>query len=122
MTTSRREMLQLARARMASAAALSLVDSARAQVAEEAESPSLEIVRKGRGMDVAKALSADAVAVGRPGWWALTLGGGGVARLMEYFQRELVNTVLHLGVDNIASLGRAHVQPIAATRPTELPQ
>ena len=47
MTTSRREMLQLARAGMASAAALSFVGFARAQVAEEAESPPLEIVRKG---------------------------------------------------------------------------
>jgi hypothetical protein len=38
---------------------------------------------------------------------------------------ELVNTVLHLGVDNIAALGPAHVQPIAAANPplvSELPQ
>jgi L-lactate oxidase len=68
-----------------------------------------------RGMDVAKALGlgASAVAVGRPVWWALTLGGtGGVAGLMDYFNRELVNTMLHLGVDKIASLGREHVQHI----------
>jgi hypothetical protein len=28
---------------------------------------------------------------------------------MDYFNRELVNTMLHLGVDKIASLGREHV-------------
>ena len=68
-----------------------------------------------RGMDVAKALAlgANAVAVGRPVWWALTVGGpGGVAGLMDYFNRELVNTMLHLGVDKVASLGRQHVQPV----------
>jgi lactate oxidase len=68
-----------------------------------------------RGMDIAKALAlgADAVAVGRPVSWALTLGGaGGVSGLMDYFNRELVNTMLHLGVDNITSLGREHVQHI----------
>ena len=69
-----------------------------------------------RGMDIAKALAlgANAVAVGRPGWWALTLGGaGGVAGLMDYFHRELVNTILHLGVDNVAALGREHVKRIS---------
>jgi L-lactate oxidase len=67
------------------------------------------------GMDVAKALGlgADAVAIGRPVWWALTLGGAsGVKGLMDYFHLELVNTMLHLGVDKIASLGREHVQYI----------
>ena len=65
-----------------------------------------------RGMDVAKALAlgANAVAVGRPVWWALTVGGaGGVSGLMDYFNRELVNTMLHLGVDKVASLGREYV-------------
>ncbi|RKK02678.1 alpha-hydroxy-acid oxidizing protein [Pseudoroseomonas wenyumeiae] len=68
-----------------------------------------------RGTDVAKALAlgASAVAVGRPVWWALTLGGaGGVSGLMDYFQRELVETMLHLGVDKVASLGREHVLPL----------
>jgi lactate oxidase len=67
-----------------------------------------------RGTDVVKALAlgADAVAVGRPVWWALTVGGpGGVNGLMEYFQRELVNTVLHCGADSIAALGPEHVRP-----------
>jgi lactate oxidase len=65
-----------------------------------------------RGVDVAKALAlgANAVAVGRPVWWALTVGGaGGVAGLMDFFIRELVNTMLQLGVDKVASLGREHV-------------
>ena len=65
-----------------------------------------------RGMDVAKALAlgANAVAVGRPVWWALTVGGaGGITGLMDYFHRELVNTMLHLGVDKITSLGREYV-------------
>jgi lactate oxidase len=66
-----------------------------------------------RGMDVTKALAlgANAVAVGRPVWWALTLGGaGGVAGLMDYFHRGLVNTMLHLGVDKVVALGREHIQ------------
>jgi L-lactate oxidase len=66
-----------------------------------------------RGMDVAKALAlgANAVAVGRPVWWSLALGGaGGVNGMLEYFNRELVNTMLHLGVDKIASLNGSHVQ------------
>lgn len=64
-----------------------------------------------RGMDVAKALAlgANAVAVGRPVWYALAVGGsGGVSGLMEYFHQELVNTLLHCGVDKVASLGRSH--------------
>jgi lactate oxidase len=65
-----------------------------------------------RGTDVVKALAlgADAVAVGRPVWWSLALGGaGGVNGLMEYFQRELIDTTLHCGASSIADLGAAHV-------------
>jgi lactate oxidase len=65
-----------------------------------------------RGMDIAKALAlgANAVAVGRSVWWSLALGGaGGVSGLMDYFNQELVNTMLHLGVDKIAALGPEHV-------------
>jgi len=33
---------------------------------------------------------------------ALTLGGaGGVAGLVDYFTRELVNTILHLGINKV---------------------
>jgi lactate oxidase len=69
-----------------------------------------------RGMDAAKALAlgANAVAIGRPVWWALTLGGaGGVAGVIDFFNRELVNTMLHLGVDKVPALGRIHVQAVA---------
>ena len=65
-----------------------------------------------RGMDIAKALAlgANAVAIGRPVWWSLALGGaGGVAGVMDYFNRELVNTTLHLGAQSIVKLGREHV-------------
>jgi hypothetical protein len=51
---------------------------------------------------IAKALTlgADAVAVGRPVWWALTVSGaGGIARLMDHFNRELL-TMLHHHVLN----------------------
>lgn len=70
-----------------------------------------------RGTDVVKALAlgADAVAVGRPVWWSLALGGaGGVNGLMEYFKEELVNTALHCGVNSIADLGSDHVKRIGA--------
>ena len=60
----------------------------------------------------ALALGADAVAVGRPVWWALTLGGaGGVDGLMDYFHRELGNTMLHHGIGRIGAFGREHVAP-----------
>jgi lactate oxidase len=68
-----------------------------------------------RGMDIAKALAlgANAVAIGRPVWWALTVGEpGGVSGLIAYFNVELVNTMLHLGVDKISSLGREHVKSV----------
>lgn len=38
---------------------------------------------------------------------------GGVAGLMDYFNRELVNTMLHLGVDKVPALGRSHVRAVA---------
>lgn len=63
-----------------------------------------------RGMDIATALAlgTNAAAAGRPVWWALTVGGPSTPGLMDYFDRALVNTMLHLGVDN-ASVGRQHV-------------
>lgn len=65
---------------------------------------------------MAKALvfGANAVAVGRPVWWAITLGG--VAGLMDYFHRELIKTMLHHGVDKVASLGREHVAAVTGVR------
>jgi hypothetical protein len=47
-------------------------------------------------------------------WWALTLGGAGVvAGVIDYFNRELVNTMLHLGIDKVPALGRRHVRAVA---------
>jgi lactate oxidase len=72
-----------------------------------------------RGTDVVKALAlgADAVAIGRPLMYGLAVGGaGGVNGVMEYFQRELVNTMLHSGVNDIAALGRGHVRASATAR------
>lgn len=72
-----------------------------------------------RGTDVVKALAlgADAVAIGRPLMYGLAVGGaGGVNGVMEYFQRELVNTMLHSGVNDIAALGREHVRASATAR------
>lgn len=71
-----------------------------------------------RGTDIVKALAlgANAVAVGRPVMYGLTVGGaGGVNGVMSYFRRELVNTMLHCGVDKVASLGRQHIAPSATT-------
>jgi lactate oxidase len=64
-----------------------------------------------RDVQAALGAGAGAVAVGRPVWWSLALGGaGGVNGLMAYFQRELVDTMLRCGVNDIASLGRDHVE------------
>ena len=72
-----------------------------------------------RGTDVVKALAlgANAIAIGRPLMYGLTVGGaGGVNGVLEYFQRELANTMLHCGVNNVAALGREHVAPSATAR------
>ncbi|MBP6018854.1 MAG: alpha-hydroxy-acid oxidizing protein [Burkholderiaceae bacterium] len=66
-----------------------------------------------RGTDIVKALAlgANAVAIGRPLMYGLTVGGaGGVNGVMDFMQRELVNTVLHSGVDSIAKLDSTHVR------------
>lgn len=68
-----------------------------------------------RGTDVVKALArgANAVAIGRPLMYALTVGGaGGVDSIIRYFHSETVDTVLHCGVDKIAALGSAHVRRV----------
>jgi lactate oxidase len=66
-----------------------------------------------RGTDIVKALAlgADAVAIGRPLMYGLTAGGaGGVNGVMEFMNRELINTVLHSGVDSISKLNESHVR------------
>lgn len=66
-----------------------------------------------RGTDIVKALAlgANAVAIGRPLMYGLTVGGaGGVNGVMEFMNRELVNTVLHCGVDSISKLNESHVR------------
>lgn len=66
-----------------------------------------------RGTDIVKALAlgANAVAIGRPLMYGLTVGGaGGVNSVIEFMQRELVNTVLHSGVDSTAKLDGTHVR------------
>lgn len=66
-----------------------------------------------RGTDIVKALAlgADAVAIGRPLMYGLTVGGaGGVKGVMDFMNRELVNTTLHCGVDSIAKLSESHVR------------
>lgn len=66
-----------------------------------------------RGTDIVKALAlgADAVAIGRPLMYALTVGGAsGVNSIMEFMNRELINTALHCGVDSISKLSSSHVR------------
>lgn len=66
-----------------------------------------------RGTDIVKALAlgANAVAIGRPLMYGLAVGGaGGVNGVMEFMNRELVNTVLHCGVQSIGKLNESHVR------------
>lgn len=70
-----------------------------------------------RGTDVVKALAmgASAVAIGRPVMFGLALGGAsGVHSVIEFFRRETINTVLHLGANRIGALGKQHVRQAAA--------
>lgn len=70
-----------------------------------------------RGTDVVKALAmgANAVAIGRPVMYGLAVGGAsGVDSVIEYFRRETVDTMLHLGARRIADLGSKHVSAAAA--------
>lgn len=69
-----------------------------------------------RGTDIAKALAlgANAVAIGRPVHYGLVLGGAsGVQSVIEFMRRELVNTMLHLGVRRIADLRPELLLPAA---------
>lgn len=88
-----------------------------ASIAEEVKGEAPIIMDSGirRGTDVVKALArgADAVAIGRPLMYGLTLGGAsGVDSIIRYFHAETVDTVLHCGVDKIAALGSAHVRHV----------
>ena len=65
-----------------------------------------------RGTDIVKslALGANAVAVGRPVMYGLTLGGAsGVDSVIDFMQREMIDTLLHCGVSRPSELGRSHV-------------
>jgi len=78
-----------------------------------------------RGTDIVKALAlgANAVAIGRPLMYGLTVGGaGGVNGVMEFMNRELVNTVLHCGVDSIAKLDESHVRTVRRSSSEDAPK
>lgn len=69
------------------------------------------LIRRGTDIVKALALGTDAVAIGRPLMYGLTVGGaGGVNGVMEFMNREMVNTVLHSGVDSISKLNESHVK------------
>lgn len=72
-----------------------------------------------RGTDVAMALSlgANAVAVGRPLMYSLALGGAkGVDSLLQFLHTELIETMLHLGVNRLGELDRSRVIPAPGGR------
>ncbi len=81
MISTRREMMTLAGAGAASAAALSVVRSARAQAPEEADSPSVTIVRKGINKEIevfnVDILEAQAKAVLPEGSYVFIANGNG---------------------------------------------
>ena len=66
-----------------------------------------------RGSDIVKAiaLGANAVSIGRPYLWGLAAGGeAGVTRVLDILREELERTLILLGVDDIARLGREHIR------------
>lgn len=72
-----------------------------------------------RGTDVAKALAlgASAVAVGRPLMYSLALGGAkGVDSLLSFLHDELVETMLHLGVNRLDELDRSYLRATSGGR------
>jgi L-lactate dehydrogenase (cytochrome) len=76
----------------------------------------LEIICDGgirRGNHVAKALAegANACSIGRGYLYALAAGGeAGVARALQLLREELERTMVLLGCDSVAKLGRSHVR------------
>lgn len=68
-------------------------------------------VRRGTDVFKALALGADAVGVGRPALWGLTLWGAeGVAAVLEHLQSELVNVMRLAGVGKVADITRDFVR------------
>ena len=68
-----------------------------------------------RGSDVAKALclGADAVLIGRPYLWGLTLAGAeGVAHVLGILDRELERVMALLGARSVAELGPERLAPL----------
>ncbi|AIL62332.1 alpha-hydroxy-acid oxidizing protein [Pseudomonas alkylphenolica] len=60
-------------------------------------------------------MGANAVAIGRPVMFGLALeGASGVDSVIDYLHRETVNTLLHLGANNLGELRSEHVRPAAA--------
>ncbi|HRO60827.1 MAG TPA: alpha-hydroxy acid oxidase [Burkholderiaceae bacterium] len=73
-------------------------------------------IRRGTDIVKAMALGANAVAIGRPVMYGLALGGAsGVDSVVEFFRRETVDTMLHLGVDRIAALDPKYIRKSAAS-------
>ena len=73
-----------------------------------------------RGSDILKAvaLGADAVALGRLQGWGLADGGeGGVVRMLEILEDELICEMGLLGVTSIGQLSQAYVCPAEAVTP-----
>ncbi|MPZ42773.1 MAG: hypothetical protein GEV05_05065 [Betaproteobacteria bacterium] len=66
-----------------------------------------------RGMDVdGRGAWADRSPSGGPS--GLTVGRpGGIQGVIEYFNREMANTVLHVGANSISALNRTQVRPLA---------
>lgn len=78
-----------------------------------------------RGTDVLKALAlgADAVLIGRPYVYGLTVAGeAGVVHVLELLREEIERAMTLLGVRSIHDLDRSHVQPAgSSTLPHDTP-
>jgi 4-hydroxymandelate oxidase len=68
-------------------------------------------VRRGTDVLVALALGADAVLVGRPALWGLTVGGeDGAAAVLELLKAEVELALALLGCRTPADVTRGHVR------------
>jgi isopentenyl diphosphate isomerase/L-lactate dehydrogenase-like FMN-dependent dehydrogenase len=68
-------------------------------------------IRRGVDVALALALGADAVLVGRPALWGLTLAGEeGVRRVLELLSAELELALALCGVTAPGELSRAHAR------------